>query len=204
MQVFLPLHCRGATGCSTLVWQHTRPWLCSSFAPFLYPKNQLFFIKASRCRMETNLWDSLPNQVDIYWPLRHQTALAAGAPDPTQRAFGSKGARGHGWKKEALLYKAVASLKLWWVGWCLKMSLGELMGLRVCNKGFNEGKTWREIRCRLEIFRGVSSNASDECTEHPYSLFYYFNNFISCLRFVFLEAHRKPSGQLEEQLHIGS
>lgn len=36
--------------------------------------------------METKLWDSLPNQDHIYEPFRHQTTLAAGAPDPTQRA----------------------------------------------------------------------------------------------------------------------
>lgn len=30
------------------------------------------------------------------------------------------------------------------------------------------------------------------------------NNFISCLTLVFLEAHRKPPGQLGKQLQTGS
>lgn len=87
---------------------------------------------------------------------------------------GSKGAGGHGWKQEALLSKAVASLKLWWVDWCQKTSFGELMGLRVCNKGFNEGKTWRREDLGQKYSRGVSSNASDECTRYPYSSSNYF------------------------------
>lgn len=63
-----------------------------------------------------------------------------------------------------------------------------------------------EIRCRLEIFRRVSSNDSNvyQIIYIHFPLFTVLNKVISCLRLVFLKAHRKLSGQLGEQLQIGS
>lgn len=169
MRMFLPLHCWGVTDSRSSVWQHTKPWPCCSFLPFLYPANRCFPFRPMRARRRRTFGTRFHTELTF---ISLSVPRPPSLQDPTQRVLGSKGARGHGWKNEALLCKAVASLKRWWVDWCLKMPFRELIGWRACNKRFNEGKTWRQIRCRLEAFRWVSSNASDECTKHPYFLYF--------------------------------
>lgn len=164
IQVSLSLQCQGDPGCSPFVGHCTRPGLCSP-SPSLY-RNK-------------NDGPPLGLSSEQSWnPLSFQALdrPCCGEPRSHAKGFHLQRSQGNRWKTKAALCKARASLKLWWVELVSEDAFWESKGINgiVSNKGLHEAKPWREIRCRLEMFRGVSSNASNEYNMHPFSSFLLF------------------------------